>query len=299
VLNPQVRPGRGVFAFNAAEIVDHVGTVDPEQLAYASAVLTSLPDSLKHLAYEPFGARSIVYALLVDHESDQVRTSQLHRLGRYVEPQLRGEVEQILPIVHQLSPELRLPLVSMAVPALTRMSRDEFQAFVTGVRDLVEADNQVSLYEYALQRLLLRHLATHYGYARPPAVRYHTPEPLIGPIRQVLGALSHVGSSEPADAARAFALAIQALGWPGVESTLPPRDLDLRSLDLALNELDAAAPPLKRRIIAACAACIGADGRVTLEEGELLRAIADSLGCPMPPLQSLAGALDPGNDPTI
>jgi len=38
---------------------------------------------------------------------------------------------------------------------------------------------------------------------------------------------------------------------------------------------------------------------VTLEEGELLRAIADSLGCPVPPLQSLSGALDPSEDPTI
>jgi hypothetical protein len=53
---------------------------------------------------------------------------------------------------------------------------------------------------------------------------------------------------------------------------------------------EAATPPLKGRILAARAACIGADGKVTLEEGELLRAIADSLDCPVPPLQALAGA---------
>ena len=64
-----------------------------------------------------------------------------------------------------------------------------------------------------------------------------------------------------------------------------------------MNELDAAAPPLKRQILNACAACIGADGRVTLEEGELLRAVADALGCPVPPLQSLAGAEVVGVNP--
>ena len=105
----------------------------------------------------------------------------------------------------------------------------------------------------------------------------------------MLGALAHIGSSQPSDAAHAFALGTQALGWPGVDPSLPPRNLDLRTLDRALNELDAAAPQLKRQILTACAACIGADGRVTLEEGELLRAIADSLGCPVPPLQSLPG----------
>jgi hypothetical protein len=105
-----------------------------------------------------------------------------------------------------------------------------------------------------------------------------------------LGTIAHVGSAQPSDAVHAFALGIQALGWPGVDPTLPPRNLDLQALDQALNALDAAVPPLKRQILIACAACIGADGQVTLEEGELLRAIADALGCPVPPLQSIAGA---------
>ena len=38
------------------------------------------------------------------------------------------------------------------------------------------------------------------------------------------------------------------------------------------------------RWLDACAGCIAADGRATVEEGELLRAVADSLDCPMPPL---------------
>jgi Zn-dependent protease with chaperone function len=299
VLSPQIRPGRAAFAFNPAQIVNHVGTVEPQQIAYASAVLTSLPDSLRALAHETFGAQAIIFALLIDPQDESVRLAQLDRLRRHVDPALRREIEQNLPVVRRLAPELRLPLASIAVPALSRLSGEQFESLVAAVRDLVTADNQVSLYEYALQRHLLRHLAVHYGYAREPEVRYRSPEPLIGPVRHVLGALAYVGSAQEGDGARAFALGVQALGWPGVDSSLPARDLDLRALDLALNELDAAAPQLKRRIIAACAACIGADGRITLEEAELLRAIADSLGCPMPPLQSLPDALEPSTDPTI
>ena len=70
-------------------------------------------------------------------------------------------------MVHALSPELRLPLVSMVVPTLRRLSRDQFQAFAAGVRELIQADNQVSLYEYALHRLILRHLAPHFGFTPP------------------------------------------------------------------------------------------------------------------------------------
>ena len=296
-IRPQVRPGRGVFGFNPAQMVSRIGTVDPRQLAYASSVLTSIPDPLKAMAYEPYGARAIVFALLVEGDSGALQAAQLDRLAAYAEPALVVEVEKILPMVHTLSPELRLPLVSMVVPTLRRLSRDQFQAFTAGVRELIQADNQVSLYEYALHRLILRHLAPYFGFTPPPRSVVKSPEPLAGPVRHVLAALAQMGSAQPTDAAHAFALGIQALGWPGMDSSMPPRDLDLKALDHALNELDAAAPPLKRQILNACAGCIGADGRVTLEEGELLRAVADALGCPMPPLQSLAGAEVVGVNP--
>ena len=288
-LKPPVRPGRGVLGFNAAQMVNHVGTVEPRQLAYASAVLGSLPDPLKALAYEPFGARAIVFALLVDNESEAVQATQRERLSAYAEPELVREVEEILPMVHGLTPELRLPLVSMVVPTLRRLSRDQFGTFAAGVRELIQADNQVSLYEYAMHRLILRHLAPHFGYNPTKPAASRSAGPPIEPVRHVLGTLAHIGNARTSDAAHAFALGIQALGWSGVDPSLPPPNLDLQALDRALNELDAVAPPLKRQILGACAACVGADGRVTLEEGELLRAIADAMGCPVPPLQSLAG----------
>jgi tellurite resistance protein len=41
---------------------------------------------------------------------------------------------------------------------------------------------------------------------------------------------------------------------------------------------------VKERLLRACAACALADGRVAAAEGEIVRAVAASLGCPMPPL---------------
>jgi tellurite resistance protein len=51
---------------------------------------------------------------------------------------------------------------------------------------------------------------------------------------------------------------------------------------MALSELDQATPAVKRRIIQAVTACIVADGKITIEESELLRAVAAALDCPMP-----------------
>jgi len=59
---------------------------------------------------------------------------------------------------------------------------------------------------------------------------------------------------------------------------------DLRALDGALDRLADTAPRLRGEILGACVAAVATDGTVTIAEGELLRAVADSLGCPMPPL---------------
>jgi hypothetical protein len=70
---------------------------------------------------------------------------------------------------------------------------------------------------------------------------------------------------------------------------LPERASSLPALDQALDRLAASAPQVKSRVLDACATCIASDGRVTVAEGEMLRAIADSLDCPIPPL--LAGSI--------
>jgi hypothetical protein len=51
-----------------------------------------------------------------------------------------------------------------------------------------------------------------------------------------------------------------------------------------LRQLARTGPKLKRELVRAAAATVAHDRRVTLDEGELLRAIADALDCPMPPL---------------
>ena len=54
--------------------------------------------------------------------------------------------------------------------------------------------------------------------------------------------------------------------------------------DEALDVLAAVVPKIKRCIVKACVACVVYDQYITVSEAELLRAVADSLGCPIPPI---------------
>ncbi len=62
----------------------------------------------------------------------------------------------------RLAAESRLPLVEMAAPALCQMTPAQFHDFIRCVEALVQADNKLTLFEYALQRLLIRHVVTHF-----------------------------------------------------------------------------------------------------------------------------------------
>jgi Zn-dependent protease with chaperone function len=279
----------GAFPINPAEAVRQVGTIDPAGLAYAAELAAGFPSRVEALAREPFSARGVIYALLLDREDARVQQAQLSNLAGVVEPTLYKEIEAILPEVERLPPEQRLPLVALCVPALRRMSQAQYQQFAAIVRDLVAADRRVSLFEYALQRHLIAHLAVQFGTERPRAVTYTRPDPLVGPAGIVLSGLAHAGTRQDREARRAFAAAVQALGWSGARPELLPEDsVGIDQLDQALNTLAHASPPLKKQFLDACAACIGVDGTITVEEGEMLRAVADALNCPMPPLTASA-----------
>jgi hypothetical protein len=59
-------------------------------------------------------------------------------------------------------------------------------------------------------------------------------------------------------------------------------------LDTALQKLEKLTPMAKPMLLHACAVCIMRDQKIDPLEVELLRAFADVLACPMPPLISYA-----------
>jgi hypothetical protein len=101
----------------------------------------------------------------------------------------------------------------------------------------------------------------------------------------VLSLLAWEGQAESGGAGAAFAAGMRSYVGGDHEYRLPPRaECSLAEFDAALQSLNRSSPAVKRRTVVACAACILADRQVTVREAELLRAICDTLDCPLPPL---------------
>jgi len=112
-----------------------------------------------------------------------------------------------------------------------------------------------------------------------------TPKQLAAAVAQVISLLAWEGQSEAQQADRAFAAGMRSFsGGDSNPRLLHREECSLADFDAALHMLNQTASAVKRRVINACAACIVADRKVTVREAELLRAIGDTLDCPLPPL---------------
>src|SRR5262245_59027840 len=120
----------------ADEAASRVGHVDPEVISYAQALHDGMPDVLRVAAQEPFSARALVYALLLDPRAD-LRDLQLTRLKAGAEPQDFAETLRLVAPVQALPDTHRLPLLDLAMPALRQMSPRQHRAFRAQVEVLM------------------------------------------------------------------------------------------------------------------------------------------------------------------
>ena len=277
-------------AINPATVVNQVGAPTEAHVGYSRGLLSGMPDVLKRAAHEPFGAVALVYALLLDADQPEARAHQVQLLKAQSHPGLVGEAQRLFPYLGQLDPRARLPIVEILAPALRQLSPAQHDAFVGDIRTLVEADRQVSIFEFALQKILFRRLVSGYGSSRRSVVQFHSLNPLRHDVVGLVSALTYVGHTTIDDVNRAYTHGMGRVPMilRHAPSPLPPEQCTFDAVDRALGRLDQASPGIKARVLDACAHAVLADGEVTIQEAELLRAIADALECPLPPFLEAA-----------
>jgi Zn-dependent protease with chaperone function/uncharacterized tellurite resistance protein B-like protein len=265
-------------------VMPNLGTPNTAHLHYAVEMRNAFPPALKNAARDAMGASSLVYALLLSTDPT-MRATQLNSLAQITSDAVRQETERLLPDIAPVATNAKLPLVDLALPGLRQLSPTQYQQFSKAIQVLIEADGEIDLFEYVLQKIVLRHLDTQFNGARKTVVQYYALKALAPDCSVLLSALAHVGSNDPAQCEAAFQQGAQPLSRfaqaPLVYVTSD--QCDLPQIDAALNRLNQAVPQIKKNVLNACVQVVAADGVIQEMEAELLRAVADALDCPMPP----------------
>ncbi len=272
----------------ASSVMPNIGNPTPLQLRYAVEFRESLPEGIIMAARNPQGACALLYSLILS-DDESLRATQLDELANAAGPAMRDEIVALWPEVSTVVQRSRLPLVNLALPALRQLRSDEFNKFTQTLSWLIESDEQIVLSEFVLQKIIRHQLEPHFTRAKPPATQYYTIKPLAPDCELLLSALAHTGQTDPAEIAKAFQSGIPYIRAAGLPMTLLPREeCGLNEINDCLDRLGLAVPQIKKNLLEACVRVVGADGVIQESEAELLRGIAETLDCPMPPFVTTA-----------
>ncbi len=262
------------------EVVTQVAKPGNDDYRTAGAIHTTISDKLRALAYMGTRCMQVVFALALDTDA-AMRGKQLALLEKRFGADTRKGVEEIVAETDGLHPMQRLPLAQIAFPALRRQPRPQLQTFLIGLNELIQADGEVRLEEYCLAKLVGVQVvdALDPSKARPTGSMKLTscaPE-----AADALAIVAEYGADNDADAERAYLVGMNET-LPGDIAPYAQREEWMVALDRALPILDTLTPAGKELLVRGLTAAIGADGKISVTEAELLRTICAALHCPLP-----------------
>ena len=261
------------------------GKPTAKSLRQAKKMIDGFPVALIKHTRRPESARAVIYSLLMKNTTNMdVRASQWRHLEQ-AEPGARDRIYAVHRAdLERVSPRRYLPLIDLCVPALRTSSPEVCRAFLDALRWLIEADGKTTITEWAILRMMECQLRVALGEdAAPAAVQYDTIEPLEEQAGALLSLFAWAGGMDETTTGQAWCDGMKLLGFRSRLMPVVGRSIH-RSLDEAINAFQLADRAVCLQLLAAIAGVIVVDNEVSLRQEMALRAIADCLDCPIPPI---------------
>lgn len=278
----QTKQAKSMAAVAAgAHLVDSIGQLDASHIERAQAFLATLPATIKDGVHTTSGATAAIYGLLLAPSDDeQVFHSQLEYLEKNTSQSVIRKWHLMAPQLQSITIEQRLPLVEIALPQLRQMSQGEYQQFLTNIRALIMADDKIELFEWCVERIVRRYLRTEFERADRKSVKHRSLQSVQSHIETLASILCAL-FVEPAEREQVLSDATQTLGLKGLKLDSENKP-SLADFSKAIDELSLLKPELKQQLVEFSYFIVTQDDDYSVEEREVIRVLADSLGCPVP-----------------
>ncbi len=265
-------------------VSNSIGNPKDEHIQHAANLHHQIPAGVHRATQSRSGAVLLTVALLLDEDAG-IRAQQLDRLSSTFGSEHLSLIGRLHTSVHGLGAPYRLPLMELAFPALKQRPHEQIEVLAEMVSGLIQANGRVDTFEYLLSRTLLTHLRDADRPRRAMTRRRTKLVKCIEELHTLFSVVARLGHQDGDDTARnAYQVGMLALlpnniDWPDYD----PPDKWVPQMDAALDKLDQLPAMAKEELVKALTTTISHDGRVTVSEAELLRAVCAILHCPLPP----------------
>ncbi|MFP4598838.1 MAG: M48 family metallopeptidase [Persicimonas sp.] len=284
--NPPARASSERVHLDADQVAGSAGQTSEEHVEYARGAIAAIPETIRQAARDTYSAAAVVFALLIDIDV-QTRQKQLEMLGCDLTAAMAEETHRYMRLLEDFDAQYRLPLVELLVPALRQMSEQHHAHFVSILDKLIMADDEVTLFEFSLEKLLKHRLEARHGNTGGRRIaQYYSMTPLRHDVGRLLSSLAFAGHDDVAGAQAAFRNGASQLKNAGVRNKLELMSrsaLSFDELDASLDRIAHATNGIKQQVVNATAHCVLDDEEVTAGEAELLRVVCEVIDVPLPP----------------
>ncbi|NOX69880.1 MAG: M48 family metallopeptidase [Gammaproteobacteria bacterium] len=264
-----------------------IGRPGIEHIEFAQKLHRSIPADIATAAHEPARAYLMTLALIID-----VSRNAADRQIDLLKLKLGDERAQLIRAYHQeilqMGEEFRLPLLEISFPALKRMPPKKLEFLLDLARELIELDGKIDFYEFCIYRILTRNLAQ----ALAPSARRQKRRPASrSAVRtaaiEVIGLLADRGHESPDEKRQAFKAGLSVFGdWSESTQLASPSADAVAKFDQSLDVLQRMNSAATQSFLEAVNITASHDGKVSVQEAEMIRAICASLDYPLPPMLS-------------
>ncbi|MFM7592141.1 MAG: hypothetical protein ACKO85_10140, partial [Isosphaeraceae bacterium] len=256
------------------------GRPGADQFGYAREFLEMLPDGVHEMLQDPLDACCVALWLLEPTPADA---------AGFPEP-YRSEFSRVATMIPAGLKAFPVDICKVMAPALRRLSPAQLEEVLGLGHRLIMADNRVKMGEWLVRRMITNQLRRSRGAKASSGVRPMSST--AGATTLLLSAAAWASASEKSgDEATRLANSlvsessqtlVQMLPGLGTQA-LGKSEIGADQLDSALARLQDESAQVRLAILRALASVIQADAVITRREFDLIRVLADSLGCPLPP----------------
>ena len=258
------------IAFSAAQLSNLAGTM--RLPTKKSPPPIPILVSIENQCHDPAGALAVLYSMLLPLDNP-ARTKARDQLISKLDPAIAQALFEVEPLVLQTNKLQLFTLLSKALPSLKMLGKEQSIDALKICQALISADGKIDFFEFCIWRLAKTGLEKFRQVKGPGAALGIAASTVFGFFAKL--------SDAPAPA---YQKAIQAAGIHGLLANIDTRADDFKMLDKVFDFLAQANTEIKHKVLDGCIAAILHDGKITQDEGVLLRAFCLSMEIPLPPL---------------
>ncbi len=280
------------FPIDPLLLVSTIGNPGERNVRRSQDLVKHIPEVIKLASRNSYSARCVGFAILLSGDTE-LRERQFRLILKREGDRSLETTKNLATPTSSLHMALRLPVLEMIQSSLTTLSVNQYQNFRQTIEDLVQLDNQTSLFEFIVRHHLLMHLDRRFSVKPPPKIKFHKTPQLKPEIELMLSAFASAsasgsilqGTKKPTQESieESYGLAMQVAGLGDAQTNHARLQAwEVSQLEHAMIALHQSSPAVKKKFLQAAAVLITFDHEITVAEAEFFRAVAESLDCPVP-----------------